>query len=68
MYKLKNSGMCGNYYGLLHSFLSDRYQRVDRNGQSSNWSHIKAGVPQGLFSVTKQTQVSTELFILAMYK
>ena len=46
MYKLKSSGVCGNYDGLLHSFLSDRHQRVVPNSQSSNWSHIKAGVPQ----------------------
>ena len=47
MYKLKSLGICGNYYGLIHSFLSDRHQRVVLNGQSLNWSHIKAGVPQG---------------------
>ena len=47
MYKLKSLGICGNYYGLIHSFLSDRHQRVVLNGQSSKWSHIKAGVPQG---------------------
>ena len=47
MYELKSLGVCGNYYGLLHSFLSDRYQRVVLNDQSSNWSHMKAGVPQG---------------------
>ena len=46
MYKLKSLGICGNYYGLIHSFLSDRSQRVVLNGQSSNWPHIKAGVPQ----------------------
>ena len=45
-YKLKTLGICGNYYGLIHSFLSDRHQRVVLNGQSSKWSHIKAGVPQ----------------------
>ena len=47
MYELKSLGICGNYYGLLHSLLSVRHQRVVLNGQSSNWSHIKAGVPQG---------------------
>ena len=47
MYKLKTLGICGNHYGLIHSFLSDRHQRVVLNGQSSKWSHIKAGVPQG---------------------
>ena len=29
------------------SFLNDRHQRVVLNGQCSNWSKIKAGVPQG---------------------
>ena len=47
IYKLKSLGICGNYYGLLHSFISDRHQRVVLNDQSSNWSHIKAAVPQG---------------------
>ena len=47
MYKIKSLGICGNYYGLIHSFLSDRHQRVVISGQSSNWSHIEARVPQG---------------------
>ena len=47
MYKLKSLGISENYYGLIHSFLSDRHQRVVLNGQSSRWSHIKAGVSQG---------------------
>ena len=47
MYKLKTSGICVNYYRLIHSFVSDRHQRVVLNGQSFKWSHIKAVVPQG---------------------
>ena len=47
MYKLKTLGICGNYYGLIHSFLSDRHQRVVLNGQFSKWPHIKTGAPQG---------------------
>ena len=47
MYKPKALGICGNYYGLIHLFLSDRHQRVVLNGQSFKWSHIKAAVPQG---------------------
>ena len=47
MYKLKSLGICGNYYGLIHSFLSYRHQGVVLNGQSSKLSHIKAGGPQG---------------------
>ena len=49
MYKLKRLGICGEYYGLIHSFLNDRHQRLFLNGQCSNWSKIKAGVPQGQF-------------------
>ena len=47
MCKLKNLGISGKYYGFIHSFLSDRHQRVVLNGQSSKWSHVKPGVPQG---------------------
>ena len=47
MYKLKRLGLCGKYYGLIHSFLNDRHQRVVLNGQRPNWSKIKAGVQQG---------------------
>ena len=47
MYKLKRLGIYGKYYGLIHSFLNDRHQRVVLNGQCSNWSKIKAGVSQG---------------------
>ena len=47
MYKLKTLGICGNYYGLIHSFLSDGHQKVVLNSQSAKWSHIKVGVPQG---------------------
>ena len=35
MHKVKILDICGNYYGLFHSFV-----------QSSNWSQIKAGIPQ----------------------
>ena len=44
---LKSLSICGNYYEVIHSFISDRYQRVIFNGQYSNWSHMTAGVPQG---------------------
>ena len=47
MYKLKRLGIYGKYYRLIHSFLNDRHKRVVLNGQCSNWSKIKAGVPQG---------------------
>ena len=47
MYTLKSFGICVSYCGLLHSLLSDRHQKEVFNGQSSNWSHIKAGALQG---------------------
>ena len=40
-------GISGNLLNLMNSFLSERYQRVQLNGQSSEWASIKAGVPQG---------------------
>ena len=48
MQKLNCLGICGNYHGLTHLFLSNRHQRLVLNGQSTNWSQIKAGIPQGL--------------------
>ena len=45
--KLKRNGMDGDLLKLIESFLSDRYQRVLLNGQTSKWNKIKAGVPQG---------------------
>ena len=47
IYKLKHNGVNGDLLRLIESFLSDRYQRVVLNGQTSNWNKIKAGVPQG---------------------
>ena len=47
LYKLRCMGICGEYLGLIDSFLSGRFQRVLLNGQTSKWSQIKAGVPQG---------------------
>ena len=47
LYKLKLLGICGRYYNLIQSFLDNRHQRVVLNGQSSNWSLVEAGVPQG---------------------
>ena len=47
LYKLKLLGICGSYYNLIQSSLDSRHQRVVLNGQSSNWSLVEAGVPQG---------------------
>ena len=38
--------ICGEYLGLIDSFLSDRFQRVLLISQTSKWSQIKAGVAQ----------------------
>ena len=47
IHKLESIGISGNLLNLMESFLSERYQRVLINGQSSEWASIKAGVPQG---------------------
>ena len=47
LYNLRRMGICGEYLGQIDSFLSDRFQSVVLNGQTSKWSQIKAGVPQG---------------------
>ena len=47
IHKLESIGISGNLLNLMESFLSERYQRVLNNGQSSEWASIKAGVPQG---------------------
>ena len=47
LYKLKSTGISGELYNLLESYLSGRFQRVILNGQSSPWKPFLAGVPQG---------------------
>ena len=47
LYKLKCISIDGNFLKLVKSFLSNRYQRVVLNVQSSSWTDVKAGVPQG---------------------
>ena len=39
--------ICGKYFGLIDSFLSETFHRVLLNGQISTWSQIKTGTPQG---------------------
>lgn len=34
MYKLNRLGICGTYSGLIHSLLSNRYQKAVFNGHS----------------------------------
>ena len=47
LYKRKLYGINGPLLNLLKSFLTNRFQRVVLNGQTSNWKEILAGVPQG---------------------
>ena len=47
VFKLKSYGISGSLLLLLQSFLSERFQRVALDGQSSEWTGISAGVPQG---------------------
>ena len=47
VFKLKSCGISGPLLLLLQNFLSERSQRVAFYGQSSEWTGISAGVPQG---------------------
>ena len=47
LFKLEHIGISGNLLNVLKSFINNRFQRVVLNGQSSNWSSVLAGVPQG---------------------
>ena len=46
IYKIKSFGISGTPLKLIETFLSNRYQRVVLNGQSSSWAEVLAGVPQ----------------------
>ena len=45
--KIKTFGISDTPLKLIENFLSNRYQRVVLNGQSSSWAEVSAGVPQG---------------------
>ena len=47
LFKLKSYGKNGPPLTLIKSFLSNRFQRVVLDGQTSNWKEVLAGVPQG---------------------
>ena len=47
LHKLSGSGCSDKIIRWLSSYLSRRKQRVVFNGQSSDWTSVQAGVPQG---------------------
>ena len=47
LYKLKSMGVSDLLLKLFQSFLTNRFQRVLLNDQTSEWLPVKAGVPQG---------------------
>ena len=47
IFKIKSFGISGDLLELIKNFLSNRFQRVVLNGQTSEWGKINAGVPQG---------------------
>ena len=47
IYKLKSMGVSDSFLKLFQSFLTNRFQRILLNGQTSEWLPVKAGVPQG---------------------
>ena len=49
IYKIKSFGISDTLLKLTENFLSNRYQRVVLNGQSSSSAELSAGFPQGSF-------------------
>ena len=47
IFKLQENGISGNLLKVFKHFLTNRKQRIALNGQSSSWTNVKAGVPQG---------------------
>ena len=47
LHKLKSYGISGQIFGLISSFLSNRWLRVVMDGKSSQEYPVNAGVPQG---------------------
>ena len=45
--KLQQNGISDDLLNILSDFLRNRKQRVTLNGQSSSWTNVHAGVPQG---------------------
>ena len=51
IFKLQENGISDNLLKVLKHFLTNRKQRVVLNGQSSSWTNVKAGVPQGFILI-----------------
>ena len=47
IFKIKYFGISGDLLELIKNFLSNRFQRVVLNGQTSEWEKNNAGAPQG---------------------
>ena len=47
LHKLTSYGISGQIFGLISSFLSNRWLRVVLDGKSSQEYSVNAGVPQG---------------------
>ena len=47
LHKLKSYGIPGEIFGLISSFLSNRWLRVVLDGKSSQEYPVNTGVPQG---------------------
>ena len=45
--KLKALGISGDIAGWIEAFLTNRKQKVSVEGESSSWSDVKSGIPQG---------------------
>lgn len=46
-YKLQAAGISGNLHALIMSYLKDRTQYAEINGECSSTKHVRSGVPQG---------------------
>ena len=47
VFKLQQNCISDDSLNILSNFLRNRKQRVTLNGQSSSWTNVNAGVPQG---------------------
>ena len=47
IFKLQQNGISDDLLNILSDFLRNRKQRVMLNGQSSSWTNVNAGIPQG---------------------